>query len=84
MQSILTRYHSPTNTRGARVSATASGCKARVILTWDDALSTAANHKTAALALMTKLGWEGEFIGGDLPRGMVFVALDYTHTICQG
>jgi hypothetical protein len=79
MQSILTRYHSPTNTRGAKVSA--SGCRARVTLAWDDALSTEGNHKRAAQTLMSKLGWAGDFIGGDLPRGMVFVALDYTHTI---
>lgn len=67
-QSIITRYHGPTNHRGSRVSAvSASGH--RVNLHWDDALNTDGNHAAAALTLARKLGWSGDWHGGALGTG---------------
>lgn len=76
MQIIETKYHGPTNTKGSKVSATASGCKARVTLSWDNSFNSEDNHKRAALALMEKLDWIGKYVGGHTQRGMVFVCAD--------
>lgn len=67
-QSIVTRYHGPTNSRGSRVSAvSASGH--RVTLHWDSALNTDENHTAAALQMAQKLGWSGDWHGGALGTG---------------
>lgn len=66
MQSIITKYHGPTNARGSRVSAKADAGK--VILNWDHALNADDNHAAAARALACRLGWTGEYIGGHLPQ----------------
>lgn len=76
LQAIVTKYHGPTNTRGAKVSATASA--GRVVISYDHALPTGGNHRAAADALMAKMGWgaNGEvLISGGMPdgKGDVFV-----------
>ncbi len=76
MQTIETKYHGPSNVRGSRISATASGNKARVILSYDHALNGDDNHKAAARALMDKLDWRGVYVGGHTKTGMVFVNAD--------
>jgi hypothetical protein len=76
MQTIETKYHGPSNVRGSRISAAASGNKARVILSYDHALNGDANHQAAAAALMAKLNWTGRYIGGHTKTGMVFVNAD--------
>jgi len=64
-KAIETRYHGPTNTRPARVSAR---CDAgRIILAWDHALGGDGNHRAAAVALATRHGWPADMIGGSLP-----------------
>ena len=74
---IVTRYHSPTNYRGARISArTASGL--RLIVSYEHALSDTENHGAAAVALARKLNWidtnGARLCGGDLRDGeRVFV-----------
>lgn len=73
MQTIITTYHGSTNARNTRVSATASGSKTRVILSWDYDLSSEENHMAAARALMERLDWRGCYIGGHNQRGMQFV-----------
>lgn len=80
-QAIVTRYISPTNTRGTRISARADAGK--VIVHWDHALNSEDNHKRAAMALALKFGWLGDttgqrdipvsrfdkvYVGGSLPR----------------
>lgn len=76
-QSITTKYIGPTNFRGSRVKATASG-GSTITLGWDDALNSDANHIAAANALMQKLGWDANnrLIGGDAPKGCVFVLVE--------
>ena len=55
MKAIQTKYHGPTNYRGARITATAGSN--RVTLSYDHALNSDDNHDAAALALCAKLGW---------------------------
>lgn len=65
MQAIITKYHAPTNHRGARVSAKAFA--GRVSVPWDDGLDVEQNHDRAALALGAKFGWKGVLVHGGLP-----------------
>jgi hypothetical protein len=76
MQTIETKYHGPTNVRGSRISATASGCRKRVTVSYDHALNAENNHKAAAQTLMEALGWTGSYAGGHTQTGMVFVNAD--------
>jgi len=73
MQTIETKYHGPTNYKGSRISATASGGGGRVMLSYDDALNSEDNHKAAVLALMEKMDWLGTVHGGKTKRCMVWV-----------
>lgn len=68
MQAIIVKYHGPTDTKGARMSAR---CDAgRVTVPWDHALSIGDNKRAACLALLRKLGWwESTYHGGVLPDG---------------
>ena len=73
MQAIVTKYLSPTNTRGALIKATAhTGPGGSITTPWDYALDTSANHRAAALALANKYQWLDHFDlseGGGLPTG---------------
>jgi hypothetical protein len=72
MQAIVTKYHGPTNTRGARYSAsTESGH--RISVAANHALDAKENHERAARALMTKLGWTGKIAGGGIKSGYAWV-----------
>ena len=62
MQTIRTKYHGPTNTRGSRISAQ---CEAgRIYVPYNYALSAYGNHAAAAVTLLRKLGWPGTYAGG--------------------
>lgn len=76
MQTIETKYHGPTDTRGSRLSATASGCRKRVWVSYDYALNSEGNHMAAAQKLMEVLDWTGQYVGGHTQTGMVFVDAD--------
>ncbi len=66
-QAIVTKFHGPTNTKGARVSAK---CQAkRIFVSWDDGLGVDENHAVAARMLAQSLGWGGNWRGGGLPDG---------------
>ena len=65
MQSIVTSYHGPRNTRGSRVIARANA--GSVVVEWDDALSSDGNHQAAAKSLCRKMGWHGQLLQGALP-----------------
>jgi hypothetical protein len=70
MQAIVTKYLSPTNTRGALIKATAQA--GSIYLSWDYALDTSANHRAAAIALANKYKWLDHSDlseGGSLPAG---------------
>lgn len=75
MQTIVTKYHGPGNVLGSRISArTTSGLSK--IIGYDDALSVEDNHRAAAKALATKLGWKGFWIEGGHSSGQnVYVLL---------
>ena len=63
MQAIQTRYVRPTNHRGARMRA---GCASGfVTLPYQDGLGSEGNHKAACDALLKKLGWSAEMVGGE-------------------
>ena len=76
MQGIVTKYHGPTDTRGARISATSAG-GVRIYRPLDYAVDADANHREAARQLCVKLGWSGQMIGGTIPGGgMAWVFAD--------
>lgn len=75
MQAIQTKYHGPTNARQARVSAVCE--TGRISLPWDDELDSEGNHIAAAAALIKKLRWGGQWIGGGLKgAGYAFAHCD--------
>lgn len=88
MTSIVTKFLSPTDHRGSRVSAQVSdygsdmelysrskGRPGRLVVGWNHALNVEDNHKAVAMALAKRLEWSGEWIGADAPgsAGYVFV-----------
>ena len=73
---IETYFIGPSNVRGARIAArvmergTGYGMKQRkLVLHWDHALSSSDNHKAAAMALASKLGWAGVWVEGGSDEG---------------
>jgi len=77
-QSIQTKYHGPTNTKGSRISATsASGIK--IFIGYPHELSEGVDsHALAAATLARKLGWtaeafEAHWVAGGTKGGYVFV-----------
>jgi hypothetical protein len=71
-QSIIVRFHGPTDSRGSRYSAR---CEAgRLSVEADDALSDTKNRQVAFKALAHRLIWAGWWVEGSLPDGAgVFV-----------
>lgn len=71
MQAIITKYLSPTNSRGSRIKAT---CYAgSITIDYPHELSGQTCHRKAAEALVAKLEWNyaayGLLLGGQLPTG---------------
>ena len=73
MQAIRTRYLGPTNTKGARVVATAQA--GRLVIPWDYALDQEDNHRAAAMAFIHRWGWEGDWVSGALDDCYVHTCL---------
>lgn len=71
-QAIETKYHGPSNIKGARVSATAAA--GRIILSWNHALNFEDNHEAAAKAFADKFEWSGRWFGGATKSGYCFVS----------
>ena len=74
MQAITTKYHGPTDYRGARLTAsTESGL--RITVPYDHAHegTLESHHATAAIALARKMGWHGTLYAGGVKGGYVFV-----------
>jgi len=68
MQAIVTKYHGPGNTRGARISAAAQA--GRIYVGYDHALNLEENHLAAAKKFVAKMRWpENLWTGGQLPNG---------------
>jgi hypothetical protein len=66
-QAIETRYLRATDTKGARIKATAAA--GSVTVPYDYALSTEEAHAIAAYTLIHKFGWIGEFAQGGNVKG---------------
>jgi hypothetical protein len=73
-QAIQTKFLGPTNFRGSRVKATASA--GSITIAWNHALGIEGNHLAAARAFAQKFGWSGEWFGGGIETGYVFVNAD--------
>ena len=78
MQTIFKKFLGPTNVRGSRVKASASGWPGKpgmsVILSYDHVLNGDENRRAAAQALATKLKWAGVWAeGADRGGGYVYV-----------
>jgi hypothetical protein len=73
MQVIFTKYIGPSNFKGARIIATASGNKVRAIVSYDSALSSEDAHLNGVKALCGKLNWSGKLVAGHTKDGMVWV-----------
>lgn len=75
MQTIMTKYLGPTDTKAPRVKAmTSSGHRGSTYtVEWNDSLNIEGNHVDAAQKLLDKLGWHGVWRMGALDKGYVFV-----------
>lgn len=70
MQTITTKYHGPTDYKGARLSATTtSGIKRW--FSWEYDINAHENHQRAARALALELKWGGQWVSGTLAGGAV-------------
>jgi len=83
-QAIETKFLGATNTKGARIKASAWG--GSVTVPYDYALSTEGAHRAAAEALIAKLGWTGAFAQGGNAKGdgYVFVNRDNSGIYAEG
>jgi len=73
MDTIITKYHSATNTKGARISASVS--TRRVYIPYPYELDGWRCHAVAARALLVAVGLpdETQLIVGETPLGYVFI-----------
>ena len=78
MQTIMTKYLGPTDTKAPRVKAmTSSGHRGSTYtVEWDDSLDVEGNHADAAQKLLDRLGWLGMWRMGSSNIGYVFVNVD--------
>ena len=78
MKAIITRYHGPTDHRGARISATTEGA-GRVYEDYDHALDGEKLHFEAVKKLCKQLDWHGIFVAGGTPdeRGYAWVFVEH-------
>jgi len=74
LQAITTKYLAPTNSRGARIKATAAA--GSITIPWDYACDGSTNHYAAARAFALGRGWTMDHTGevrphafGALPGG---------------
>ena len=73
-QAITTKYLPCTNTRGARIKATAGSGYVSITVAYADYATSEAAHYIAAVALLDKLGWTPKRIHqGGTRDGYVFV-----------
>ena len=79
MYAITTKYHGPTNTKGARISASADE-HSTVYISYPYDLSGEAVHREALAAYLAKQGWltpdeenPDNWVGGWMRTGYAFV-----------
>jgi len=73
MDVITTKYLGPTNTRGSSIKAQCKGLGVSVTCGYQSDLNSYENHREAAIKLIHKMGWVGDFIAGELDKGYVWV-----------
>ena len=69
---IITKYHGPTDTKGARISATAEGY-GTITRAFDHALDERGNHASVARQFAFEQGLQGNWHAGSTQTGFVFV-----------
>jgi hypothetical protein len=80
MKAITTKYHGPTNTRGARITASdMDGNRVTVSRNLNEDVEQ--SHAAAAWALCLKMNWHGKLWGGSTKEGMVWVFEDNRRTL---
>jgi hypothetical protein len=73
LQAITTKYLGPTNTRGARIKATADA--GSITIPWDHELNAVKNHYAVASAFALQWGWTDDSTGTGTIRPHAFGAL---------
>jgi hypothetical protein len=73
MVAIVTKFIAPTNTRGARIKASAGKGRDITVPYWCTAGGDYAAHAIAAYLLMRKMNWQYDLICGGTDTGRVFV-----------
>lgn len=68
MKALVTRYHGPTNTKGARISVRAEGCKP-VFYSFDYAAKDEGGRFDAAQSYADAMGWGKVISRGAMPNG---------------
>lgn len=70
MQTVITKYHAPTERRGPRYSATGSGGTTVTVKENPEWVNAATGHYAAVRAFMAKLNWapDTEMIGSTLNK----------------
>lgn len=71
MKAIKTTYKGPTDYNGSRITVKSDGN--RTTAHWDHRYDSYDNHRLAMQAHCDKLKWGGEYIGGGLDNGYVWV-----------
>lgn len=80
MQTITTKYLSPTTHRGARIKATTSSGISKTI-SYPYELSGAECHIKALRELNKKLNWDGDMTYSSTERGYIFSFVDEDNLI---
>jgi hypothetical protein len=75
MKAITTKYHGPTEFKGARISASAEGVKRLYVSRhkYDYTDDMDRIHLSAAVELCERYDWQTRLIGGATKDGYVFV-----------
>lgn len=74
MKAIRTRFYGPSNFKGSRYMAT-DGDGHSITLNTNYELNSDANHERVANALMRKMGWPNELVGGGFESDMYWTML---------
>lgn len=80
MKAIVTKYHGPIPTRGARISARDEDGN-RVVIPLDGGLRDEEEHTRAAVALCERMNWPGTLMRGGLGNRYVFVFVDLNDAV---
>ena len=86
-RSISTKYFGPSNVKGSRIIATASGDgpgNPKIVMRYDHALGVDENRAKAARLLAEKLEWSGKWVMVGSKTGAVFPLVETGDKVCEG